>query len=187
MSCFVWKPVYGGHTDRPRPVGGVVIHAPRSPFPQALSKNSGSPSTTHARRYWHAGCLQSQWISVVSAASRQCSLQYFPYGPSFGAMQRQPGCAHFSVSLINNVLLHDSPPTRDEMNDEKDNPHDEEHPRDLSGDRRNARNTQHSSNQPDDEKHEGVIQHWFTLLSPNKKQDSCRNGKLAAAQLVLAG
>jgi hypothetical protein len=36
----------------------------------------------------------------MSPAFWQCSLQYFPYGPSFDTVQLQPGCAHFAGSAM---------------------------------------------------------------------------------------
>jgi hypothetical protein len=52
-----------------------------------------------------------------------------------------------------------------EMDHQQDDADDEEHPRDLSRDSRDAAGAKHSSNQADDEKHERVIKHGHTSFS----------------------
>src|SRR5438105_10378246 len=58
-----------------------------------------------------------------------------------------------------------APSSCGQMDHQKDDPDDEENPRNLRSDRRHAGRSEHTSNQSDDEKHESVIQHGNTSFS----------------------
>ena len=71
--------------------------------------------------------------------------------------------------------LDDGPsPSRGQMNDQQDDANDEEDPCDLRRDGRHTRGTKDTRNQPDDEKNQCVIKHFYTSLSPVIKHTVCR-------------
>ncbi len=57
------------------------------------------------------------------------------------------------------------------MNHQQDDTDDEENPRDLRSHGRDASRSKNTRNQPNDEKHESVIQHGDTSLSPGNKAE----------------
>ena len=68
---------------------------PTSPRPER-GRSEYSPDDLHRQ----AGCWQPQRSSVCWPAFLQCSLQYFPYGPFFGATYWQLGWAHLFMSAM---------------------------------------------------------------------------------------
>src|SRR2546425_8540180 len=76
------------------------------------------------------------------------------------------------------ALLEDRPRTsRHEVYDEEHQRDDEQDVRDLRGDGRDAGGAKHSSDQADDEKHQGVIQHCAQLQTA-EKHAACRGDKV---------
>ena len=64
-----------------------------------------------------------------------------------------------------------TPSSCGQMHDQQDDADDEENPGDLRSDRRDAGSPENTSNQPNHQKHESVIQHSNTSLSqPNKAE-----------------